>query len=408
MAVFEFRGVVAATCKAVRGVRDAENPKVLRAALRRDGILLTLANEEAAGKAKSSREIDLFKYFRRVGAADVAILTRQLATLVRAGIPLVESIGALVDQVEKEELKRVLTVVREKLNEGTSFAKALEQHPKAFPPIFVNMVAAGEASGTLEQVLERLADFMEAQARLRSKVSAALAYPVLMAIIGMLLISVLMVAVVPKVTAIFESLDRALPWYTQVLIGTSNFLAGYWWLLSMMIAGGIWWFRRWKKTAEGRMRWDAICLKAPIFGRLLRMLAVARFAKTLATLLAAGVPLLKAMEIVKNVLDNALLEKVVEDATGSIREGESIADPLKRSGQFPPIVTHMIAVGEKSGQLEQMLESVAEAYDAQVETNVQALTSLLEPLMIVVMGAAVGFIAFAIMMPLIQMNEFTQ
>jgi general secretion pathway protein F len=223
-----------------------------------------------------------------------------------------------------------------------------------------------------------------------------------------LLISVLMVAVVPKVTAIFESLDRALPWYTQVLIGVSNFLAGYWWLFGTMVGGGVWYFRRWKKTTDGRMRWDSICLKTPIFGRLLRMLAVARFSKTLATLLSAGVPLLKAMEIVKNVLDNALLEKVVQEAAGSIREGESIAEPLRRSGQFPPIVTHMISVGEKSGQLEQMLESVAESYDAQVETNVQALTSLLEPLMIVIMGGAVGFIAFAIMMPLIQMNEFVQ
>ncbi|MET0592173.1 MAG: type II secretion system F family protein, partial [Polyangiaceae bacterium] len=288
MAVFEFRGVVAATGKPVRGVRDAENAKILRSALRRDGIMLTQAHEEAAGKAKKSREIDLFRVFRRVGAADIAVLTRQLATLVRAGIPLVDSIAALVDQVEKEELKRVLTVVREKLNEGTSFAKALEQHPKAFPPIFVNMVAAGEASGTLEQVLERLADFMESQARLRSKVSAALAYPVLMMIIGSVLITVLMVAVVPKVTAIFDSLDRALPWYTQVLIGTSNFLAGYWWLAGAMVGGGIWYFRRWKKTPTGRMKWDTICLKAPIFGRLLQMLAVARFAKTLATLLAAG------------------------------------------------------------------------------------------------------------------------
>jgi general secretion pathway protein F len=170
MAVFEFRGVVASSGKTIKGVRDAENAKMLRTALRRDGILLTLATEEAVAKSKAKRDIDLFKYFRRIGGADVAVMTRQLATLVRAGIPLVESIGALVDQVEKEELKRVLTVVREKLNEGTSFAKALEQHPRAFPPIYVNMVAAGEASGTLEQVLERLADFMEGQARLRGKV----------------------------------------------------------------------------------------------------------------------------------------------------------------------------------------------------------------------------------------------
>src|SRR5689334_13008799 len=270
MAVFEFRGVVAASGKAIRGVRDAENAKVLRTALRRDGILLTMATEEAVAKSKAKRDIDLLKWFRRIGSADIAVLTRQLATLVKAGIPLVESIGALVDQVEKEELKRVLTVVREKLNEGTSFAKALEQHPRAFPPIYVNMVAAGEASGTLEQVLERLADFMEGQARLRAKVSAALAYPILMAGIGILLISVLMVAVVPKVTAIFASLDRALPWYTQVLIGTSNFLAGYWWLILIMGGAGSWWFRRWKKTPAGRLRWDAICLKSPIFGRLLQ------------------------------------------------------------------------------------------------------------------------------------------
>jgi type II secretion system protein F len=407
MAVFEFRGVLASTGKPVKGVRDAENAKALRTILRRDGILLTLA-EESATKAKSKRDIDLFKYFRRISINDVAVMTRQLATLVRAGIPLVDAIGALVDQVEKEELKRVLTVVREKLNEGTSFAKALEQHPRAFPPLFVNMVAAGEASGTLEQVLERLADFMEAQSRLRGKVGAALAYPVLMALIGTTLISVLMVAVVPKVTTIFESMNQALPWYTQVLIGVSNFAAGYWWLIVILLGIGIWRFRKWKVTPRGRLAWDTFTLRAPIFGKLLQMLSVARFAKTLATLLAAGVPLLKAMDIVCNVLGNALLEEVVREATGSIREGESIAEPLKRSGQFPPIVTHMIAVGEKSGQLEQMLESVATAYDAQVETRVQALTSLLEPLMIVFMGGAVAFIAFSILMPLIQMNDFVQ
>src|SRR4051794_2716863 len=227
MPAFEYKGIEVASGKAVKGYRDADSPKALRTLLRRDGVLLTLATAEDERKAKAQRDIHLLAFMYRPSGSDVAVLTRQLATLVRAGIPLVESIGALVDQVEKEELKRVLTVVREKLNEGTSFAKALEQHPRAFPPIYVNMVAAGEASGTLEQVLERLADFMESQARLRSKVSAALAYPILMAGIGVLLISVLMVAVVPKVTAIFESLDRALPWYTQVLIGTSNFLAGY-------------------------------------------------------------------------------------------------------------------------------------------------------------------------------------
>lgn len=409
MAVYEYRGIATASGKPVRGIRDAENPKALRAILRREGILLTLATEEsAAKKSGASREVDLFKFFRRVSSTDVAMTTRQLATLVRAGIPLVESIAALIDQVEKEELKTVLSRVREKVNEGTSFAKALESHPRVFPPLYIHMVAAGEASGTLEQVLERLADFMEAQARLKGKVGAALAYPALMVVIGTVLISFLMIAVVPKVTAIFESMDRALPWYTQLLIGVSTFAATYWWLLALFAGVGIWLFRRWKATKEGRLKWDGFVLRVPIFGSLIQMVAVARFAKTLSTLLASGVPLLKAMDIVKNVLENAVLEKVVVEATGSIREGESIAEPLRRSGQFPPIVTHMIAVGERSGQLEQMLESVSNAYDAQVETRVQALTSLLEPLMIVVMGGAVGFIAVSILMPLIQMNEVVQ
>lgn len=481
MAVFEYRGLVVATGKQVHGVRDADNAKVLRAALKREGIMLTNAQEESAAAAEGrKRKLDLGAFFRRVAVVDVAMMTRQLATLVTAGIPLVEAVTALTDQVEKLELKRVLTQVRDRLNEGISLAKALEPHPKIFPPLYVNMVAAGEASGTLEPVLERLSDFMEGQARLRSKVSSALAYPILMLIIGTVLITVMMIAVVPKITSIFASLDRALPWYTALLIFvshalTSNEMGGL--VLTLLawfatrkaqsaalaeekerekekIAGpkpkrslGPWGFvaiAMWLlvlgcffyvesllsyaigigvgfvagfllarlmafiATPAGQVWKDSRLLKLPIFGPLFRMLAVSRFSQTLATLLQSGVPLLKAMGIVRNVLGNARLEQVVEEAAGSIREGESIAAPLKRSGEFPPIVTHMIAVGEKSGQLEQMLHNVARAYDTQVETRIQAMTSLLEPLIIVFMGGAVGFIAFSILMPLIQMNDFVQ
>jgi general secretion pathway protein F len=277
-----------------------------------------------------------------------------------------------------------------------------------FPPLYVNMVAAGEASGTLEAVLERLADFMEGQARLKGKVSAALAYPILMVIIGGLLVGVLMVAVVPKVTSIFDNLGHALPWYTRLLIIVSDVIAGFWWLILSLGMLGYYLFRRWKKTPEGHLKWDTFMLKVPIFGRLNLLVAVARFSRTLATLLASGVQLLQAMEIGKNVLENARLEMVVSEAIGSIREGESIAVPLKRSGQFPPMMTHMIAVGEKSGQLEPMLENVSRAYEADVETRVVALTSLLEPIMIVALGGAVGFIAMAILMPLLQMNELVE
>ena len=467
MAVFGYRGILAASGKQVHGVRDADNAKALRAVLKREGILLTGAQEELKAKAGGRKSIEPGSLFRRVSVGDVAMMTRQLATLVNAGIPLVESVSALIEQTEKLELKRVLTQVVDRVNEGGSLAKALEPHSHVFSNLYVSMVAAGEASGTLEAVLERLADFMESQSKLRGKVGAALAYPALMVVIGSALITVMMVVVVPKVTAIFESLDRALPWYTQALIGASHLISsnqtlGF--VLSLatftvarsalrdykesdrakhmlfvvlaLLAGGLLvtcafavgsllaycvgivlgvgaglgvaWVTAWLATSEGRIAKDAFMLRMPVFGPLVQMLAVSRFARTLATLLRSGVPLLKAMEIVKNVLDNAQLEKVIETAATSIREGESIAGPLKRSGNFPPIVTHMIAVGERSGQLEQMLENVSRAYDTQVETRVQALTSLLEPLMIVVMGGGVGFIAFAILMPLIQMNEFAQ
>ena len=475
VAVFEYRGLVAASGKQVHGFRDADNAKVLRAVLKREGVLLVHAAEDTRGQGGAKRDLDLFAFLRRVTVGDVAMMTRQLATLVAAGIPLVEAVTALTDQVEKPELKRVLTQVRDRLNEGSSLAKALEGHQEIFQPLYVNMVAAGEASGTLEAVLERLSDFMEDQAKLRSKVSAALAYPVLMLVIGTGLITLMMIAVVPKVTAIFQSLDRALPWYTSVLIfvadvvssnqmlgfvltvlsialvrramaaseaakaarkagqipkgdtgamlvaampllavAISFFLVESWLALLVGCALGglagvlVARFQGFLATPAGELWRDTLLLRAPLFGTVARMVAVARFSRTLSTLLASGVPLLKAMDIVKNVLGNRKLEKVIQDATGSIREGESIAQPLKRSGDFPPIVTHMIAVGEKSGQLEQMLENVARAYDTQVETRVQAMTSLLEPLIIVTMGAGVGFIAFSILMPLIQMNDFVQ
>ncbi len=409
MAVFEYRGIQIATGKAIKGYRDAENARALRQLLRRDGVLLTAANEENEQKeAKDRKNLDPLAVFRRPRTADVAVMTRQLATLVRAGVPLLESIAALTDQVENEQLIKVLRSVRENLNEGTSFAKSLEQHPKVFPSLYVNMVAAGEASGTLEAVLERLADFMEGQTRLRGKVTGALAYPVLMAVVGALMVSVMMVGVVPKVTSVFDNLGQTLPWYTRLLIFVSDMVAGYWWLFIGLATLAVVLFQRWKKTPEGRLRWDTFRLKAPIFGRLTLLVAVARFSRTLSTLLASGVQLLQAMEIGRHVLENARLQAVITEAIGSIRGGQSIAEPLKRSGAFPPMVTHMIAIGEKSGQLEAMLENVSRAYEADVETRVQTLTSLLEPMMIVLLGGVVGFIALAILMPLIQMNQLVQ
>jgi general secretion pathway protein F len=408
MAVYEYRGIQISTGKTTKGVRDAESPKMLRALLRKDGILLTEATEEKERHRREKKDIDLFAFMRRANAADVAIMTRQLATLVRAGVPLVDSLSALMEQVEKESLVRVLGQVRENVNQGIAFAKSLEQHPKVFPALYSNMVAAGEESGNLEGVLERLSDYMEGQSKLKNKVVAALAYPILMSVLGVVVVCLLMVTVVPKVTAIFDNLGQVLPWNTRLLIFVSRALGTYWWALLTMVAGAVYGFRRWKSKPNGRLQWDAFRLRAPIFGRLNLLASVARFTRTLATLLASGVQLLRAMEIGRHVLENARLEVVISEAIGSIREGESIAEPLKRSKVFPPMVTHMIAVGERTGQLEQMLENVARAYEADVETKVVALTSLLEPMLIVILGVSVGFIVLSILMPLMQMNQLVQ
>lgn len=407
MAVYAYRGVDARG-KGVKGLRDADSAKALRGVLKREGILATEILEQSEAARKAAREINLAKFFRRISPMDVAVSTRQLSVLLRSGVPLVEALSVLIEQLDQPELKTAFTDTRNQVTEGRTLADALRAHSKIFPPLYVNMVAAGEASGTLEEVLGRLAEFLDDQARLQSKVRGALAYPLVMAVVVVLVLFLMMSVVVPKVTAIFENFNQTLPWYTRLLISVSDVFSNYWWLLAALIAGGIYWFRRWRASEEGRKKWDLFVLEVPLFGPLLTMVAVARFSRTLSTLLASGVPVLTAMDITRNVLGNTELMRVVEDASGSIREGEGIAKPLRQAGRFPPIVTHMIAVGERSGQLEEMLLHVAEAYDQQIEVRVGAMTSILEPLLIVVMGTVVGGIAFAILMPLLRLNEMIQ
>jgi general secretion pathway protein F len=405
MAVYAWRGINAAG-KEVKGLDDADSPKALRVLLKRQGVLVTQLEEEAEKRKREARNVDLKKLIARVSLTDLALTTRQLSTLLKSGIPLVEALDALIEQSEKEELRSALTNTRDKVNEGIAFNVALQAHPKIFGALFTNMVAAGEASGNLDQVLARLADVLESQSRLKSKVQSALAYPAVMMIMTFLVITVMMTVVVPKVTAIFEDFGHALPWYTRALMFTSTVFTQYWYLLIAVVGGGVWGFKRWLASPEGRKKWDLFVLSAPIFGALSTKVASARFARTLSTLLRSGVPVLNALEITRNVLVNTELMRVVDEAREAIREGESIAKPLAKSKRFPPIVTHMIAIGERSGELEAMLENVADAYDDQVDAQVQTMSSLLEPLMILIMGGITGGIAFSILMPLMQMNEF--
>jgi general secretion pathway protein F len=350
--------------------------------------------------------VRIWRQRREADKRQVAILTRQLGVLLKAGVPLSEALGALVDQADRPSLKRILADVKTQVNEGSSLADALFRHPKSFEELYVNMVRAGEASGSLDAVLFRLAEFLDAQNRLRGKIVSAMFYPIAMFFIGSIIMGILMVTVVPKVTAIFADTGQELPWNTKLMIAVSNVVGGYWWLLIILGVFGFLGFRWWKATPGGRAIYDRVILKLWVIGPLARMIAISRFSKTLATMLASGVPLLRALDIVKNILGNVLLTKVVEEAKESIKEGESIAAPLRRSGEFPPIVTHMIAVGERTGQLEPMLENVAASYDVETDMKIQRLTTLLEPLMILLMGGSVAFVVFSILLPILQMNEF--
>lgn len=406
MPVFKFKGLTTAG-KTVSGIRDSESPRSLRATLKKDGIFLTDVTEQRSSRATAKGAPPPARRFgQRVSAQELGVTTRQLATLLNAGVTLVESLTAMVDQAENDYLKLVLSQVKQRVNEGSSLADAMAMHSKVFPPLYCNMVKAGESSGALDVVLNRLADFTEGQARLRSKVIGILIYPAIMIVIGLGILAILFVVVIPKITQIFSDLKATLPLPTRIMLGISDFLSAYWWAVGIALIGLAVFHMQYIQTDRGRTKWDRFKLNMPVFGSVARMLAISRFARTLATLLSSGVPLLSALTIVRNIVNNKIMATAIDDARESITEGESIAAPLKRSGEFPPLVIHMIAVGERSGQLEDMLNNVADTYQYQAETRISAMTSLLEPLMIVMMGGVVGFMVFSILLPILQLNEF--
>lgn len=412
MPVYAYKGFNAAG-KNIADTRDADNQRALKQILRRDGIFVTeiaevgiKAKDEAKGSRSSAFPV-LERLNQRVSPQELAVATRQMATLSRAGIPLVESLVALVDQIDHEYFKTVWSDVKSRVNEGAGFGDALSAHPRIFSGLYVNLVRAGETSGALDIVLERLADFTEAQAELRSKLVGAMIYPLIMMIMAFAVTAFIFIVVVPRITAIFESQDVELPLPTRVLIGVSEAALNYGYILVPLLILGLFLATRFFRSEKGRPLWDRFVLNVPIFGVLMRMVAVTRFSKTLSTLLASGVQLLVAFDIVKSVVQNTVLVEVIETARDCVKEGDSIAAPLKRSGQFPPIVTHMIAIGEKSGQLEQMLSNVAAAYESQVDARLRAMTSILEPVIIVVMGVVVLFIVLSVLLPMLQMASFT-
>jgi general secretion pathway protein F len=408
--IYEYRGFDASG-KEVNGIIDAESSRAARLKLRKQSVFPTDLDEQKAGGKTATKgkglsvQVDLAKYFTFVSAADVSTMTSQLSTLVGAAIPVVEALSAVLDQSEKPAMKVVLADVREKVTEGSSLAQAFRGHPKVFDELFTNMVAAGEQSGSLELVLKRLADHTEAMGRLRGKVVAVLIYPALMAMVGAGLLMTIFTVVVPRVRRMFDSFHAGLPLLTRALLGTSDLVSSYWWVVLVLIIVGTWLFRRWVKTPAGRERWHALLLKTPGLGKIVRTIAVSRFCRTLATLLVSGVPILTALDIVRRVVQNDVLARAIEEAARNIQEGQSIAEPLRLSGQFPPLVTHMISIGERTGELEPMLDKVANAYDSYVDRSLQTFTSLLEPLIIIAMGGTIGIVSLALLLPMLQLSR---
>ncbi|HTY19411.1 MAG TPA: type II secretion system inner membrane protein GspF [Myxococcota bacterium] len=405
MPVYAYKGVTQAG-RSTRGFVDAESARAARVKLKRDGVFLTDLAENAAEAAPAAQRRVSFSLdrFRRISMLDVALATRQLSTLVGAGVPLVQSLSALAEQVESVRLKGVIGLVRDRVNEGSSLADAMAQ-AGPFSDLYVGMVRAGEAGGALEQVLARLADYLESQVRLRNKVSAILIYPSVMLGFACVVVTVLVTVVLPQITQLLTSLHQTLPFYTRLIIGASHFARDWWWtaLIAAAIAFAGW--RALLRTQGGRRWFDGVKLRLPLVGRTVRLLAISRFTRTLATLLSGGLPIVRSLDIAKHVANNTVLGHAIDAASESVTGGASLAQPLRASGEFPPVVVQMVEVGERSGELEAMLEKVAQTYEDQVETSVTRLTALLEPLLILFMVGIVVTIILATLVPLLQITS---
>ncbi len=401
MPIYEYKGLNKKGTTS-KGTVDADNVRTAKLKLKKKGIYVQSLKDRSKGaKGKKAKKRN---NSRKANVKDLAMMTRQLATLLKANIPLVDSLTAVSEQIENESLAETMAEIKNMVNEGQPLFKSMAKYPKTFDTIFLSMVEAGEMSGTLDVILIRLAEFTESANELQSKLKSAMIYPVIMIIVTIGILGVVFTYVVPKMVEIFEANeDLILPWFTLLIIDLSDFVVKYWMIIIIASIAGFFIFRNWKSSPAGRKVWDRFILKLPIIGKLTRLVAVSRFAQTLSTLLNGGVPMLAAMDIVRNVVDNDALAVAIDDARENISEGESIAGPLKRSGQFPPMVLHMIGIGEKTGELENMLEQVSNAYDFQVNTEVEGLTALMEPVMIVIMGGVIGSIVVAIMVPLFDM-----
>jgi general secretion pathway protein F len=400
MPVFEYKAFNQ-TGRKIKGVIESDTVRSARLKLKQQGIFPTDLSESRVRPQTSTFDLRL----KRVSTTQLAVMTRQLATLVGAGMPLVEALRALSDQIDEQRLRQVVAEVGDRVNEGLTMAEAMRTYPKVFPRLYVHMDASAEASGSLDLVLERLAELLEGQAVLRRKVLSALTYPILMLLLCLGVVVLLLSYIVPQITVMFEDRKALLPLPTRIIIALSNFLQGYWWVLVIVGAFAVVLFQRYRTTVKGREALDRLKLRLPIFGGITRKVAMSRFSRNLGSLLASGVEVLTALGIVRNIVGNVVLEKIIADAIVGVREGKNLAAELSHGGEFPRMLIHMIAIGEQTGQLEQMLQRAATNYETEVSAMLTALTSILEPLLIVFLAAIVGTILAAVMLPMLEMTS---
>ncbi|MCJ7778196.1 MAG: type II secretion system F family protein [Sedimentisphaerales bacterium] len=343
--------------------------------------------------------------YKRLGTKELCMFTRQLAMLLKAGMPLVPALSALAEQFGNTPLSRIVEEIRRSVNSGCALADAIAKFPDVFSPVFVNMVAAGESSGTLEQVLLRLAEMLQKRVNLTGKVKAAIAYPVMMVVVAMTVLMFLLSFVVPSITAIFLEMNRELPWPTVLLINTCNFIKTYFVLIVVLIFMVFFAVAAWTKTKEGRLLADRFKLKLPLFGGLFLKLEIARLSRTLALLLSSGIPILSALEIVKGVIRNSYIVSALGLVKDLVSKGDDIAGSIRKTGLFPPIVVHVLGTCQMSGNVEDGLFDIADMYDSEVELTAKMLTTLLEPAVLILTGAIIGFIVLAVLLPIFEINQ---
>ena len=408
MPIFEYKAMTTEG-GTVGGIVDADSPKDARAKLRREKLLVTTIKETKSSKGSSIasklRKLQGVNAPNKQRNEQVAAVTRQMASLLASGIPLAEALRAIIEQAPDQQIESVFRDIRERVTQGMSFGDAVALHPAYFTELYSAMVKAGEASGALDKVLVQLSHYLQAQARLRNRVGAAMMYPMIMVIVGILVVAVLMTVVVPEITQMMKAKGDKLPLPTQILISISEFMQEYWLFVCLGVIGlSILW--NWTiRTDRGRLTWDRFKLKLPVFGDLLVKQSVARFATTFSTLLRSGVPAIQAIQVTKATLHNRVLTNALQKVHDHIVEGADIATPIRVSGVFPPVVSYMVAVGEQAGNLEDVLEQVAETYDEEVEIATQKMTSVIEPLIIVLLALIVSGIIIAIVLPLLELQK---